>query len=57
MEILHQDENRILVGNHEDSWITIMFLMSNGHIGKIVVPDSFADKISLWLSRINVKSD
>ena len=57
MEILHQDENRILVGNHEDGWITIMILMSNGHIGKILVPDSFADKISLWLSRINVGSD
>ena len=52
MEIIHQDKSRILIGNHEDGWITINIVLSNGHIGKLVIPDLFADILSDWLKAL-----
>ena len=53
MKIIHQDKDRILIGNHEDGWITISIVLSNGHIGKLVIPDLFAEILSDWLKTLN----
>lgn len=51
MDIIHKDKNRILIGNHEDGWVTINLVLSNGHIGKLVMPAFFTKPLSEWLAK------
>lgn len=49
MEIIHQDKNRIVIGEHANGWITVIIASSNGHVGKLVMPEALASVTAEWL--------
>lgn len=55
MKIIHQDKNRILIGNHEDGWIIINTILSNGHMSKLIIPDSLVLDLSNWLRTLKLE--
>lgn len=56
MKIIHKDINRILIGEQKEfGWITIVVVLSNGHVSKLTMPDNLAKVLSDWLVNLKIR--
>lgn len=50
MDIIHNEQDRTIVGCREELWLTMVQVLGNGHTDKFLIPQRLTRVLANWLT-------